>query len=361
MKVLFIARADLFIYPGGDTIQMVNTAKSLRKLGVEVDIKLSSERVAYEHYDLAHFFNIIDPEDILGHAMACKIPYLISSIYVDYSEFDKNYRKDLIGKLAKIFPSNTIEYLKTLVKVLLKGEKVSSFWFFLLGHKGSIKYILNHASYILPNSKSEYKRLVKDFGIEKPYEVVVNAIDNELFQWNANMQQKDANKVICVARIEGGKNQLNLIKAVSDKPFQLFIIGKASNNQRAFVDECHKHATHNVKFISHMSQKELLQYYSQAKVHILPSWFETTGLSSLEAAAMGCNVVIADKGDVREYFGDLAYYCEPSSPESIAAAIELALNSPVNKALQEKILKEYTWEKAAEQTLAAYKKVLKND
>ena len=73
------------------------------------------------------------------------------------------------------------------------------------------------------------------------------------------------------------------------------------------------------------------------------SWFETTGLSSLEAAALGCNIVITNKGDTKEYFGDQAWYCDPSSPDSIRRAVDEAAASGSNGALQKKIVSEYTW------------------
>jgi glycosyltransferase involved in cell wall biosynthesis len=103
----------------------------------------------------------------------------------------------------------------------------------------------------------------------------------------------------------------------------------------------------------------LLAYYQKAKVHILPSWFETTGLSSLEAAAMGCNVVITDRGDAKEYFGQNAFYCNPSCTNSIYKAVEQASLHRHNKKLQEKILSKYTWQQASLQTLQAYKQVIK--
>jgi len=39
---------------------------------------------------------------------------------------------------------------------------------------------------------------------------------------------------------------------------------------------------------------------------VLPSWFETTGLSSIEAGVMGCNIVITDKV-MQEYFSHHAF------------------------------------------------------
>jgi glycosyltransferase involved in cell wall biosynthesis len=362
MKILFLARPTLFSSSGGDTVQVVNTAKYLRKLGVEVDIVLSDQKnIEYSTYDLLHLFNIIDCEDHLGHVLKCKIPFVISTIYVDYSEFDRHYRKGLIGLLAKVFSQHFIEYIKTGAKYFLKGEKVSTYKYFLLGHKGSIKFLLKNASYLLPNSHSEYQRLYADFGIGVPYQVVVNAIDTNLFILDANDTQRSNTQVVCAARIEGIKNQKNLIRAVSGKSFQLKLIGRASENQQAYFNECVGEAGENIEFIPQISQSDLLNYYKKAKVHVLPSWFETTGLASLEAAAMGCNIVISDKGDVREYFGDLAYYCNPDKPETIALAIENALKDDVRNGLREKVINDYTWEKAAEQTFSAYKKIVQND
>jgi glycosyltransferase involved in cell wall biosynthesis len=95
-------------------------------------------------------------------------------------------------------------------------------------------------------------------------------------------------------------------------------------------------------------------------VHILPSWFETTGLSSLEAAAMGCNVVITNRGDAKEYFKSEAWYCDPDSPQSIYDAVEAAAGSVFNEALRIRIHENYTWKTAAALTFNVYKETLKN-
>ena len=67
MKVAFIARSSLHSTKGGDTIQMMQTARCLKKLNVEIDIKLTDEKINYKEYDLLHFFNLIRPADILPH------------------------------------------------------------------------------------------------------------------------------------------------------------------------------------------------------------------------------------------------------------------------------------------------------
>jgi glycosyltransferase involved in cell wall biosynthesis len=358
LKVLFIARPNLFTSRGGDTVQIESTALSLQKLGVEVRLFDHKKDSKVERYDLIHYFNLIDPEDILGHLDRFKEPKLLSTIYLKYDEYDKKHRGGFIGLLSQFVSYETVEYFKTVAKFLIKGERLSSYRYLLLGHKGSMKRVLSKVDHLLPNSFSELTRVQNDFKIDLPYTVVTNAFDR-LTYLPHTVAKEDF--VLCVARFEGNKNQINLIKAANKFGFKLILVGKASPNQAAYLDNCKKIANSNVEFLGYVTQEDLCDLYAKAKVHVLPSWFETTGLSSLEAAAMGCNIVVSDKGDVREYFGDLAYYCEPDDLDSIAAAVEVALRSPVNKALQEKVLNEYNWERAAEQTLSAYKKVLGND
>ena len=136
------------------------------------------------------------------------------------------------------------------------------------------------------------------------------------------------------------------------------IIGSAAPNQRKYYDQCRNEAGSNIEFIGQVEQGRLLDFYKSAKVHALPSWFETCGLSTLEAAAMACNIVIADKGFTRDYFGNEAFYCDPGSPASIFEAIENAAQAEPSEKLQQRIRNEFTWEKAAQATLKAYKKVM---
>lgn len=362
MKVLFIARHDLYSNAGGDTIQVKSTAKYLKLSGVDVDIYLSNTKPDYAAYDLVHLFNIIDPEDLLGHVLKCKIPYVLSTIYVNYSEYDRRHRTDLLGLLSRVIPYSATEYLKTLAKVIIHNEPLSSYRYLLMGHKRSARYILKNAAHLLPNSHSEYHRVTKDFGIEKPYTAVTNAFDPNVFPDDQTLKTaREHNNVLCVARIEGRKNQLMLLRSLASTDVKLTMIGKSSANQKKYVASCKTFASDKVMFIDEIAQNDLIKYYSEAAVHVLPSWFETTGLSSLEAAAMGCSIVVSEKGDVKEYFGDLAYYCDPAKPESILSAVKAALSNPLNPVLKKFVRENYTWEKAAGQTLAAYKKALSND
>ena len=293
-----IARSTLYTVSGGDTVQIVQTAKELSNIGVSVDIKLANETIQYSNYDLLHFFNIIRPADILYHLKRCQKPLLVSPIMINYSEFDRYYRRGFAGILFRFLTPGAIEYAKALSRWVLGRDTLRGTSYLLMGYHRAIKTILKKTSLLLPNSQSEYNRIKNQYNCAGKYVLAPNGIDPELFKFDDTIK-KDTRLIICVARIEGIKNQYNLIKAINNTNYHLLIIGAPAQNQLSYFKSCKKIAAGNIFFIEHLPQPELLKYYQQAKVHVLPSWFETTGLSSLEAAAMGCNIVITAKGDAK--------------------------------------------------------------
>jgi glycosyltransferase involved in cell wall biosynthesis len=355
VNILFISRSTLFSSAGGDTVQVMKTAEYLRLAGFRVDVRLCTDTIDYAPYDLIHFFNIIRPADILQHIFDSGKPYVVSTIYVDYAEYEARARTGWTRLLFRLFSSDQVEYLKVVARKWKNGEKIVSPRYLIWGHRRSIRYIIRHARCLLPNSNSEYRRLAAHYKLQQTYRAIPNAIDPSMFRLPADDRDRDACLVLCVGRIEGRKGQLALIRALRNTKYTLYIIGSSSPNQQEYYRQCLQEAGDNVRFIEAIRQEELVAYYAAAKVHVLPSWFETTGLSSLEAAAMGCNIVITDKGDTREYFGDLAWYCEPDSPSSILAAVEAAAAAGRGEALVRKIRTEYTWEAAAAGTAAAYR------
>jgi glycosyltransferase involved in cell wall biosynthesis len=342
----------MYTVPGGDTVQAVQTARALASIGVKADILLSNQTIAYDKYDLLHFFNITSPADILYHSQKTKKPFVVSTILCNYSEYDKNQRKGITSLLSYL-PQNTVEYLKTTARWLLGRDNLASRDYLWKGQRKSILEVLAKTAMILPNSRSEAVRVTRAYPPKVNCNIITNGTDPVLFRYDPSVKKDDL-LVICVARIEGIKNQYNLIKALNNTPFTLLLIGAAAPNQMDYYRKCREIAATNIKFINHIPQYELVNHYQRAKVHVLPSWFETTGLSSIEAAVMGCNIVITDKGDTVEYFGQDAFYCDASNPANILEAIQKASAAPGPTKLRDRILTQHTWKQAAIQTLKAY-------
>lgn len=353
MRILYISRPTLLSVPGGDTIQMLKTKEYLEKsFEISIDIWDGNKDVEYANYDLIHFFNIIRPNNILTHINE-GVPFVLSPIYVDYSEYDQKIRGGKAAKIARVFGKNRSEYLKSMIRWWKNGEHPGSIKYIFSGHKKAIKKILNSTSVILANSKSELNRLMTDFSFNTPSLIVPNATDLTEIKINSKREG-----VVSVARIEGLKNQLNLIRAIKKTDLRLTIIGKASPNHAEYYKQCQNEANDQVSFVDHISQEELRNYYSSAKVHAMISWFETTGLSTLEAAAFGCNVVISEKGDQREYFKENAFYADPDDIDSIKDALLKANSAAIPDALIVDIKNKYTWEETAKKTMDGYKLAL---
>jgi glycosyltransferase involved in cell wall biosynthesis len=284
---------------------------------------------------------------------------VISTIFLDHSEAQKADR-GIRGTVSKYIAPDTMEYMKAVARWIKNGETIKSKEYIVKGHKASIQQLVQNASFLLPNSENEYRRFEKRYQVPRPYKVIYNGIDTEIFSHcNPDHAQHDPKQVLCVARIEGNKNQLNLIKALNNTPYKLKIVGKPAPNHMKYYEQCRKIAANNISFEGFVSQEELIRHYMLSKVHVLPSWNETCGLSSLEAGYMKCNIVITDKGDTEEYFGNNAWYCDPGDPSSIYNAIVNASEAPVNLALHNEVMKKYNWEEAALQTKKAYEEVLK--
>jgi glycosyltransferase involved in cell wall biosynthesis len=360
MKVLMITRSTLYSQRGGDTVQVLETARCLRLSGVEVDIRLSDEKIEYSQYDLLHFFNLIRPADILFHIRRSGKPYVLSTIFVDYSEYDRYHRKGWTAFPFRFLSGNGIEYIKTVMRWVLGKDRLVSPSYIWRGQRRSVGSVLKGASLLLPNSLSEWNRICDQYGNNHAYRLVPNGMDPELFYYDPSVD-KDPALVICVARIEGIKNQLNLIHALNGTAFRLLIIGAPAAGQSGYYRECRRVAGNNIEFTGAIPQQQLLTYYQKAKVHVLPSWFETTGLSSLEAAAGGCNIVISDRGDAGEYFKDQAFYCNPASPDSIHEAITRAARSPLSTELRQRVVEQYTWAQATSATLQAYTELITDE
>ena len=355
MRVLFIVRSTLFTVRGGDTIQVEETARHLQKLGIEADIKKTNEKLMYDSYDLLHFFNIIRPADILLHIKKSDKPFVVSTILIDYSGYDKYNRKGFAGKLFRFLSPDGIEYMKTIYRFFRRRDDLVSIAYLWKGQKRSVKEILRKANCVLVQAEKEYTELVRRYNITPPFAIVQNGVNTELLKAN-RAANRDENLVLCVARVEGIKNQVNLIHAVNNTPYKLLIIGDTAPNQKKYYQHCRQIAGSNISFINYLPQHQLMDYYASAKVHVLPSWFEVCGLSSLEAAAMGCRVVITDRGYASSYFNGDAFYCDPSQPETIRKAIDEAAAAQMNGELQQRVIQKYTWQKAAEKILSVYKK-----
>jgi len=352
MRVLFVNRPDADERPGGDTVQMHETARALRDLGLEVDEHLGpSSTEQMSRYDVVHLFNLQTPFFTAPEAAKAKlagVKLAVSTIYWDFAAEIRLATSPHWMRLEKLAGRGlALAIARWRAKAAAPEERQC------------MRQILRDADVLLPNSRMEIDRLRHISSVLGTVAVVPNAIDSGRFDpsrafplpaWALAKGLESKGYVLIAARIEQDKNQLAFCRATRELGKPIVLAGQTIAPDIA--RECEKLGA---CCVGPLRGDDMVAAYAHARVHALPSFRETPGLASLEAAAMGCAIVSTDWGSAAEYLGEDAYYCSPGSPDSMRSALESAwaAGSPVG--LSERIRREYTWKSAAEATMKAYR------
>jgi glycosyltransferase involved in cell wall biosynthesis len=158
--------------------------------------------------------------------------------------------------------------------------------------------------------------------------------------------------VLSVGRIEPRKNQLTLCRAMQKIEKKLVLVGAILPGNEPYAAVCRR-ALPNVIHVPDIPHEQLPDVYAAACAHVLLSWFETTGLVTLEALASGTPAVAADTSCVREYFSDGTDLVRPDRVPEIQSSIRKALRGPTG--LERSVAARYTWDRTAREILAAYR------
>ena len=169
--------------------------------------------------------------------------------------------------------------------------------------------------------------------------VVPNGID-ALFSEPASSRPVEGPYILFVGTPEPRKNLERLVEAVGllqerGRPERLVLAGA---DGWGGVEISAK----RVVSLGRVSDPVLRDLYAHAGCVAYPSLWEGFGLVAGEALAAGCPVVASEIPALREVAGDDAEYCDPTSVQSIAAALERALDGP--RPVPRRTL---TWESAA--------------
>lgn len=165
--------------------------------------------------------------------------------------------------------------------------------------------------------------------------------------------------VLCVGTFHHTKNQLGLIHALQGTQLRVVFIGDpAIDDDDSYLMRCRLAARDKHAFCPAQPHAVVLAAMRLASVYVQPSFRETCGLAALEAAALGCRVVITERGATREYFDRFAWYCDPDSPVSIRSAVLSAMASQPDPALSGHVVKEFSVERLGARLETAYRGVV---
>jgi glycosyltransferase involved in cell wall biosynthesis len=117
-----------------------------------------------------------------------------------------------------------------------------------------------------------------------------------------------------------------------------------------------------VRFLGRVSEEDKPLLMAGAKLFVYPSTYEGFGLDPLEAMSVGCPVVASTGGSLAEVVGDAGLSVPPGDEQSLVQAIVRAWSDPALRTelseMGRQRARQFTWERTAAQTHAAYRHVL---
>lgn len=116
-----------------------------------------------------------------------------------------------------------------------------------------------------------------------------------------------------------------VLKLASMYPDQRFIIVRSPAEATHGLDNLEEQAAKlpNVELLPRVSPEEVYKYLEQTRILLVPSRYETYGMSAIEAAGYGIPCVHVDTPHVREGIGDGAVLVPGMDVKATAAGIEL--------------------------------------
>ncbi|HHX40965.1 MAG TPA: glycosyltransferase family 4 protein [Armatimonadetes bacterium] len=331
MRVTFACPLHGYLYYGGAQVQADKTAEELANLGVEVEFLTPRTSTLG---DLVHCFGPYAQFEPLTEVCESRgIPIVCSTIF--YSE----------------------PKIRRLLSYWLRAHAPA-------GAHNTIRRLWQRSSALLPNSEVEAEQVCTLFGIPRQrMHVVPNGVEGRFTKGDPNLfREKFGIRepfVLNIGRVEDRKNQHRLIQALKGTGLKLVLIGKEWHQEYSAL--CRREADGNVLFLPPLAHDDplLASAYAACRVFALPSLVETPGIVALEAGIAGARVITTPIGGGREYFGDHALYVNPYSVSDIRAKVLQAWNSAGDgEALQQHILRHFTWRRVAEKTLEVYERVL---
>lgn len=372
LRILLVNHGLAAEMMGGDGVQIEATAAGLRHRNHQV-------RVAYSNQpdttgvDLVHIFNARTDQALAGQLAAARLadlPVVVSPIWISLTQARWGSLAAR-GVLEKLQHDPTIgeRLLKQLIArtlaVIFDGEALH---FDQAGPTATaqlnrIARLLEDVDALLPNSWLELAALRRDLAWRgTQVEVAPYGVDPRLF---SDPDPEPFRKisglrgpfVLQAGRVEPPKNTAMLLQALRHTDLPVVLAGRHDLDP-GYTELCKTIGGSRLHLHGHLSPDLLASAYAAASVHVLPSWCETCGLVTLEAALAGTPVVVSIAGHEAAYVGSDAWYCDPADPcsvrNAVVAAIDAGRNDPRVRRLQRRILAEFNWNAMAEASERVY-------
>ena len=333
MKILLDHPNPFLLAHGGLQIQVEQTKQALQSIGVDVDFLRWWDDA--QRGDIIHFFGRPSPSYI-EFAHQKKIKIVLAELLTalgSRSSATRGFQK-LVVALGR----------KTLPKMITQRFAWDS-------------YCLADAC--VANTLWEAALMRNIFKVPaQRIQIIPNGVEEVFFQ---SQRTTRGQWLVCTATIDKRKRVLELAQAAVASKTPVWIIGKPYSAEDAYAKNFFDFVKGHGQMVKYEGaindRRRLAQIYREARGFVLLSIMETRSLSSEEAAACECSLLLSDLPWARTVFGGNASYCPVNtSPARTAGILRHFYDAAPNLKPPPKPL---TWIDVAKQLQSLYESLLK--
>src|SRR5271166_5351638 len=329
MRVLIDHQLPFALAHGGFQIQIEQTKEALAKIGLEVDY--------------LRFWDSIQKADVIHIFGRCSRGY----IELAQQKGIAVVMSDLLSETGSRSPMALFTQ-KSIIRV---AQSVMPRRF--LSRMGWDSF--RTADAVIAGTPLEARLMVDLFGAdERKLHIVPNGVE-ECFFANATADSREQ-WLISTVTITPRKRAVELAQAAVAGKVKVRIIGKPYSEQDPYYHQFVKICGANPDYVDFSGpisdREELARAYRKARGFVLFSIFESLSLSSGEAAAAGCPLLLTDLPWARTTFGERAVYCPLAATAEEAGQILKSFSQ--NIATQPKPPSQVRWTDVAERLKAIY-------
>jgi glycosyltransferase involved in cell wall biosynthesis len=236
---------------------------------------------------------------------------------------------------------------------------------FLAMQKKVVKQLHN----VVTVSDCSRQDIARDFGLQPAgIGLVHNGIDTEVFRPLPDIQRRPRRLMATCsadAPLKGLRYLLRAYAKLLDKypELELLVVSKPKPGGKTEKLLRYLGIRDRVQFVNNISTEEMVRYYAQATVAVVPSVYEGFGLPAGEAMACGVPVISTDGGALPEVVGDAGVVVPAKSIDALATAIDELLGDParrerLGRAGKQRIDETFCWNVCAREMTDYYRRVL---
>jgi len=231
------------------------------------------------------------------------------------------------------------------------------------------KRVLKQLHHVVTVSDCSRQDIARDFGLQPAgIDLVHNGIDTDVFRPLDDVQRQPRRLMATASADAPLKGLRYLLLAFSTlrktyPDLKLLLISKPQPGGKTEQLIARLDLAEHIQFVSNISTDEMVRYYAEATVAVVPSIYEGFGLPAGEAMACGVPVVSTDGGALPEVVGDAGLIVPTKDADALAVAIASLLEDPQQRASlgargRRRILDKFSWDICAGEMTAYYRRVL---